>query len=108
MSDLLNCEIEGIRTSLILCYLIDFSNHETVKYIFNKIFNKLIEYKNYKENLPQKMYSPHISIIKYYSIFLNRFCFHYAFNNNSNLYDAFQYFLSLFPESRELNKFCFK
>jgi len=26
----------------------------------------------------------------------------------SNLYDAFQYFLSLFPESRELNKFIFK
>ena len=108
LSDLLNCEIEGIRTSLILCYLIDFNNPETVKYIFNKIFNKLIDYKNYKENIPQKIYSPHISIIKYYSIFLNRFCFHYSFNNNSNLYDAFQNFLSLFPESRDLNKFCFK
>ena len=108
LNDLLNCEMDGIKISIILCYLIDFNNTETIKFIFNKIFNKLIEYKNYKENIPQKKYSPHISTIKYYSIFLNRFCFHYAFNNNSNLYDAFQYFLSLFPESRELNKFIFK
>ena len=106
--ELLNCELQGIQISILLCYLMDFNNSESVKFIFNKILSKLTEYKNYKENLPQKVYSPHISIIKYYSIFLNRFCFHYALNNNSNLYDAFQYFLSLFPESRELNKFCFK
>ena len=108
ISELLNCEIQGIQISNYLCYLMDFNNSESVKFIFNKIFSKLIEYKNYKENLSQKMYTPHISVIKYYSIFLNRFCFHYALNNNSNLYDAFQHFLSLFPESRELNKFCFK
>ena len=106
--ELLNCEIYGIQISILLCYLMDFNNSESVKLIFNKIFSKLIEYKNYKEKISQKMYTPHISIIKYYSIFLNRFCFHYALNNNSNLYDAFQYFLNLFPESRELNKFCFK
>ena len=106
--ELLNSEIHGIQISILLCYLMDFNNSESVKIIFNKIFSKLIEYKNYKENISPKMYTPHISIIKYYSIFLNRFCFHYALNNNSNLYDAFQYFLNLFPESRELNKFCFK
>jgi len=106
--ELLNCEIYGIQISILLCYLMDFNNSESVKLIFNKIFSKLIEYKNYKEKISQKMYTPHISILKYYSIFLNRFCFHYALNNNSNLYDAFQYFLNLFPESRELNKFCFK
>ena len=108
LPELLNCEMRGIKISILLCYLMDFNNTETIKFIFNKIFNKLIEYKNYKENLSQKMYTPHISAIKYYSIFLNRFCFHYAFNNNSNLYDAFQYFLNLFPKSRELNKFIFK
>jgi len=108
LSELLSCEIQGIQISILLCYLMDFNNSESVKLIFNKIFSKITEYKNYKENKPQKMYSPHISVIKYYSIFLNRFCFHYALNNNSNLYDAFQHFLNLFPESRELNKFCFK
>jgi len=108
LSELLNCEIEGIRISILLCYLMDFNNPELVKFTFNKIFSKIIEYKSYKEKIEQKVYSPNISIIKYYSIFLNRFCFHYAINNNSNLYDAFQHFLSLFPESRELNKFCFK
>ena len=108
MFELLNCEMQGTQISILLCYLMDFNNSESVKFIFNKILSKLIEYKNYKENISQKIYTPHISIIKYYSIFLNRFCFHYALNNNSNLYDAFQYFLSLFPESRELNKFCFK
>ena len=108
LSELLNCEMSGIQISILLCHLMDFNNSESVKLIFKKIFNKIIEYKNYRENLSQKMYTPHISVIKYYSVFLNRFCFHYALNNDSNLYDAFQYFLSLFPESRELNKFCFK
>ena len=108
LDELLNCQMNGIKIFILLCYLIDFNNIESIKFIFNKIFSKLNEYKNHKENIQQKMYTPHISAIKYYSIFLNRFCFHYSFNNNSNLYDAFQYFLSLFPESRELNKFIFK
>ena len=100
--------MKGIQISILLFYLMDFNNSDSVKCIFKKIFTKIIEYKNYKEKKPQKMYTPHISAIKYYSIFLNRFCFHYALNNDSNLYDAFQHFLNLFPESRYLNKFCFK
>ena len=108
LSKLLHCEIYTIQISVLLCYLIDFDNLESVKYIFNKIISKIREYKNYKENLLDKTFSPHITIIKYFSIFLNRFCFNYSLNNNCDLLDSFQYFQNLFPEIKDLNLFMFE
>ena len=63
LDELLNCQMNGIKIFILLCYLIDFNNIESIKFIFNKIFSKLNEYKNHKENIQQKMYTPHISSI---------------------------------------------
>jgi hypothetical protein len=67
-----------------------------------------MENKKNKENSPQKFFTPHIMCIKYFSIFLNRYCFNYAINNNCDLLDAFNYFQSLFPEIKNLFSFLFK
>ena len=105
---LLNCEIYSILTFLLISNLIDFNNLENVKYIFNKIISKIQEYKAYKEKLENKTFSPHIMCIKIYSIFLNKFCFNYSMTNNCDLLDGFNYFQSVFPESKEINLFLFQ
>ena len=106
--NLLNCEMYSLLIASLLSYLIDYNDLNSVKFIFNKIISKLYEYKNYKNNLKEKIYTPHITYIRYYSIFLNRFCFHYSINNNCDLLDSFQYFQELFPQTKELNSFLFK
>ena len=105
---LLNCEMYSLQIVVILCYLMDFDNNESMNYIFDLIISKLIEFKEYKESLSDKIFSPHISLIRYYSLLLNRFCFHYSLNNKCDLLDAFQHFQNLYPKTKEINLFLFK
>jgi hypothetical protein len=58
--DLLNCELRALFIGLSVSFLIDYNNLESVKFIFNKILGKLMEYKKYKESLPEKTFTPHI------------------------------------------------
>ena len=104
---LLDYEIKCLLIANIISNLIDYDNMESVKFIFNKIISKLKENKKNKES-SHKIITPHIVCIRYFSIFLNRFCFNYAINNNCDLLDAFNYFQSLFPEIKELYSFLFK
>ena len=106
--ELIDCEIDCIETFNLLFYLVDFNNLDSVKFISNKILTKIFEFKKYKENLTDKIYSPHMIIFQCYSIFLNRFCFNYSLNNNCDLLDALQYFQNLITESKQLNVFIFK
>ena len=106
--NLLNCEMYFLLIASLLSFLIDYNNLDSVKFIFNKLITKLNEYKNYKEKQKEKTFTPHIDYIRYYSIFLNRFCFNYSVNNNCDLLDSFQYFQNLFPETKELHAFMFK
>ena len=106
--DLLNCELRALFIGLSTSFLIDYNNLESVKFIFNKILGKLMEYKKYKESLSEKIFTPHIIYLRIYSIFLNRFCFYYSLTNNVDLLNTFQYFQDLFPESKELNTFLFR
>ena len=106
--NLFNCELYSLFISLLNSYLIDFNNLESVKYIFNILISKIEEYKQKKENSNDKTFSPHITIIRYYTIFLNRFCFNYSINNNCDLLDSFEYFQKLFPQVKNLNSFLFK
>ena len=108
LMNLLNCEIYTLNIVIFLSHLIDFNNLESVKFIFNKLITKILEYKKYKENLSDKIYSHHIVYIRYYSIFLNRFCFNYSFQNNCDLLDSYEYFQKIIPESKEINSFLFK
>ena len=108
LPELHNCEYHFLLIADLISHLINFNDLNVVKFIFNKIIEKLFEYKKYKESLKEKIFSPYIDYIRYYSIFLNRFCFNYSINNNCDLLDSFCYFQSLFPETKKLNTFLFK
>ena len=102
---LLNIELYCLQITIFISLLLDLDNLETVKFIFNKLITKINEYKTLKGSLDKKIFTPHIVYIRYYSIFLNRFCFNYSIKNKCDLLDSFQYFQNLIPESREINSF---
>ena len=108
LNPILNIEIYCIKMAILFCYLIEFDNSDSVKFIFKAIISKIIEYKNNKESSNEKTFTPHIVCIKYYSIFLNRFCFNYSIKNNCDLLDSFQYFQNIIPESKKIHLFMFK
>ena len=108
LQELIDSETYSLLIASLMSHLIDFTNLDIIKSIFNKIISKIIDYKVYKENLKNKEYTPHISCIRCYSILLNRFCMHYSVKNNCDILDSFQYFQSIVPESKKINIFLFK
>ena len=105
---LLNVENYSLLIIISLIHILDFNKSEIICSIFNHIFEKLFEYKNYKENLPDKIFSPHSTTIKCYSLFLNRFCFNYSKKHECDLFDSFNHFLNTFPQAKKLHEFIFK
>ena len=106
-NNLLDCESYCLKIIILLSLIIDCYKEENIKFIFELLFKKLNYFKKYKENLKVKIFSPFIILIRAYTIFLNRFCFYYSIENNSNLFDSFQYYQNLFPKYKELNEFLF-
>ena len=104
---LLNVEIRCLLTIIDLIHILNFDNKETIKAIFNNILEKINEFKKYKENLPNQIFSPHLTTIKCYSLLLNRFCFNYSIKNECDLLDSFNHFMNIFPQFKELNGFIF-
>ena len=104
---LLDIEIFCLLTIICLIHIINFDNEETIKIIFNNIFEKIYEFKKYKESISNKTFSSHLTVFKCYSLFLNRFCFNYSIKHDCDLLDSFNYFLTIFPEARDINKFIF-
>ena len=104
---LLDCEYNGLIIICYLTHLFDFDNKEGFNFIFNKFIEKIIEIKRKKENKEIKTYSPFISLYRAFSIFLNRFCFFYAIKNNVDLIEAFNFFVSNFPQMGGSNLFLF-
>ena len=105
--NVLNMELYCLQIVLFISLLLDFDNLETVKFIFNKLITKIKEYKTIKESSNKKTFTPHIVCIRYYTIILNRFCFHYSIKNNCDLIDSFKYFQDIIPESKDINSFLF-
>jgi hypothetical protein len=101
LPELLDSEIYSLLSASFMSHLIDFTNLNIIKSIFNRIISKINDYKVYKENLKSKEYTPHISCIRCYSILLNRFCMYYSVKNNCDILDSFQYFQSIVPESKK-------
>ena len=105
---LLNIEVYSLLTIKCLVHIINYDKKENVKSIFEKIFEKLYEFKKYKESLSNKIFSPHLTTIKCYSLFLNRFCLYYSMKNDCDLLDSFNHFINLFPQAKEINEFLFQ
>ena len=106
--DLINVENYCLLTIISLMHIIDFDNQEEINFLFNVIFEKLLEFKNYKQSLGKKIFSPHIFIIRCFSIFLIRFCFDYGIKNGCDLLDSFNHFQQIFPQMKELNIFLYE
>ena len=107
-SNLLEVEIYSIFSFLGLTNLLNYDNKETISFLFKTLYEKILDNKKHKEKLPNKTFSPHLTTIKCYSIFLNKFCFNYSIKNQCDLLDSFNYFQELFPKSKELNIFLFE
>jgi len=105
--NLIDSEIDCLKITIFLSIILDYSKEENIKYIFELLITALFDLKKKKDTLKNKMFSPHIILIRIYTIFLNRFCFYYSLVNNYDLFDSFQYFQNLFPKSKELNEFLF-
>ena len=105
---LLDIEQYCLKAIISLTHLINFDNKEIVDFIFNLIFKKLYQFKKFKDSIPIKTFSPHIILIKCYSLFLNRFCFYYSSKNGCDLADSFNHFLEQYPEAKFANQFVFK
>ena len=105
---LINVETYSIFTIISLLHVINFDDDMVVKSIFDIIFEKLIEYKKYKESLTIKKYTPHLTTIKCSSLFLNRYCFNYSIKYDYDLYNSFIHFMNIYPKSKKLNEFIFK
>ena len=104
---LLNMEIYCLYTIIGLIHILNFDNEEIVSSVFNKIFENLDKYKKIKDSLKDKRFTPHITTIKCYALFLNRFCFNYSIKNDCDLLDSFNHFMNKFPQFKELNEFLF-
>ena len=104
---LLNIELESISAIIALTHLLDLDNKEIVDLIFKVIFIKLYKFQNFKKGVPVKLFSPHLITIKCYSLFLNRYCFNYSIKNKCDLFDAFNHFLEVYPQAKEINIFVF-
>ena len=102
------CENHCLIIATLISHLFDFNNLESVKFIFNKMITKIIEYKIHKETMKNIIFSPHIVYIRCYSIFLNRFCFNFSVENNTDLFNSFQYFQNIIPNSKEINIFIYR
>ena len=107
-SSLLEVENYSIFTMISLIHLLNFDDQTLIDFIFNVILEKLYKFKNYRDNLPDKIFSPHLITIKCYSLFLNRYCFNYSIKHNCDLLDSFNHFLEIFPQAKEINIFLFK
>ena len=107
-SDLFEIQIYNIIAFNGLINTINFDNKETINFLFKLLFEKLLEIKKYKESLPNKSFSPHLIILKYYSLILNKFCFNYSIKHQCDLYDSFNHFQNIFPQSKQLNIFLFE
>ena len=106
--NLSNIELYSLFSLISLMLIINFDDQKVLDFLFKMIFEKINKFQKFKENLPGKIFSPYLIIIKCYSIFLNRFCFHYSIKNGYDLLDSFNHFLDIFPQARELNIFVFK
>ena len=110
VSDLLEIEKNLLEILSIFISVFNFDNNDSVKEIFN-YFSKTIQEK-IKNELNENEYSFHISLYRAFSIFLNRYCFHEANKNNTNIFKSLNSVNKIMPDfikcSEEMVKSVYK
>ena len=87
-----------LKMFLYFISIFNFNNLELIKQLLDIYCDKFKKYKFLNSNC----YSFHITLIRSFSIFLNRFCFHYSIKNKSNFYDSMKYFIQLIPNYKNI------
>ena len=104
-SILLQTELSLLDIFTTMTTIIDFSKENLIKEIFI-YFDKKISEKEYK-NIPKEEFSYHITLFRGFSIFLNRYCFHYANINNSDVTEGFDFVKNLMPNFNKVIEILF-
>ena len=105
--ELLICESSIIDIINVINSCNDWKEEEKVKHYFDLIINKILNQK--KEGINQletNEFSFHLTLYRFFGIFLNYFSINYILNNDDkNLYDAMEYIKQkLFKSKEELDK----
>ena len=86
--------------------ILDFNNISEVETILNYLVDNIIN-KKYKI-LDNDEYSFHITLIRLFSIFINKFSFSYSNSHNVDLLTSFNYIMSIIPNKTILNEILIK
>ena len=107
--EILDVEIWLLDIFSLYVSIFNFDNSESVKAIFAYFTKKI---KNPKIVLKEDEYTFHITLYRAFSIFLNRYCFHEANKNNTDILKSLQNVYKLMPDflkcSKEMIKSVYK
>ena len=108
--ELLDVEIWLLDIFALYVSIFNFDDNNLVKEIFS-YFSKVI-LKKQRIKLEENEYTFHITLYRAFSIFLNRYCFHEANKNNTNIFKTLQNVIKLMPDfikcSQEIIKSVYK
>ena len=82
----------------LLISIFNFNNFEIIKRLFKYYQQKFENYQFLNSNC----YSYHITLIRSFSIFLNRFCMIYSIKNYCDIYDILKNVIQLFPNYQNI------
>ena len=102
---LLQTELSLLDIFTTMTSIIDFENNDLIKKIF-LYFSETISKKSYNE-LKKDEYSYHISLFRGFSIFLNRYCFFYAYKYNYDVTKGYEQIKNLMINYDECIKIMF-
>ena len=104
--ELIKCELLLIKIAfkIIFCYNIENINkiQDIFDYLINKILNQDL---GGIKKLKQNEFSFHLTLYRFFGIFLNYFILNYSLDNNKNIFDAIEYIKTkLFKSKEEMQK----
>ena len=103
--ELLDIELWILDIFALFVSIFNFNDVNLVKDVFT-YFSKII--RKEKHSLSSKEYSIHITLYRGFSIFLNRYCFHEANKNNTNIFASLQTAAKLIPDFKKCSKLMIK
>ena len=99
---LIETDLHLIQLFELFVSILDFNDINEVQTILNYLVDFIIHRKY--NVLDKDEYSFHITLFRFYSIFINKFCFSYSNSQNVDLLTSFNYIMSIIPNSNLLNE----
>ena len=99
--ELLDAEIWLLDIIALFFTILNYDNANLIKDIFSYFSEKILDR---EFDIGDNEYSFHITLFRAFSIFLNRYCFHEANKNNTNILVTFQNVVKLMPDFKKCCK----